>query len=583
MGNAQPKPAGMETFRFRHSNAILHSVLESGSVGTLLSGTDGRLSYANPAASDLLGFETDELVGRAVSELLHPDSLADATRSMQSLFAGETSVCRAERRFLRKDGEPRWALVSASILRNERTGRPLYLISQLVDIEAQKRAEAAVAESESRLNYALEAARQGVWDHRVGTDKLHYSRMWRIMRGFAPDEDVDSSQEAWLERVHPDDRERIRSQIDKQDTGVDGYDTLEYRERHRDGHYVWILSRGKPVEFDAEGNPLRTVGTDTDITRQKTVEGQLAEEKERLRVTLESIGDGVISTDAEGRVTFLNPVAERLTGWPSWEAMGQRVEDVFDIVDEQTGDAAPNPVAECLRRETPFHLNQDVLLVSRSGERRDVRDSAAPVRTPQGTIIGAVLVFQDVTQSRALQRQLAHSAMHDGLTGLPNRSAFERALTAACDQAKRESREHALCFIDLDRFKQVNDSAGHAAGDALLKEIGRVIRANARAQDFSARIGGDEFAVVLADCSPTGARRAAQQIMDAIAAVRFSWGGKVYSVGTCVGITAITRHSPDMAAVLSEADTACYAAKASGRNCISIYDGAVGSQFSRTA
>jgi diguanylate cyclase (GGDEF)-like protein/PAS domain S-box-containing protein len=572
MPPARGKPPKTAAFKFPHSDALLHNVLESGSVATVLNDLDGRVTYANRAFCELLDYEPEEVVGLMVPDLVHPDFVGAASKQFKSLVEGKVDGYRAERQFLRKDGEPIWILVSASLLRNERTGRPLYLIAQLTDIDRQKRAEAALAESESRMNYALEAARQGVWDHNVGTDTVHYSRMWRLMRGFAPDEEVDSSQASWLARLHPEDRERVRAQIEKQDRGVDGYDTMEYRERHRDGHYIWILSRGRPVEWDVDGNPIRTVGTDTDITRLKATESQLAEEKERLRVTLASIGDGVISTDAEGRVLFMNPVAEKMTGWQLGEAVGQRVEDVFDVVDEDTGDIAPNPVTECLAREEPFRLKDDVVLVSRTGERRDVRDSAAPVRTPDGKIIGAVLVFQDVTQSRILQRQLEHSAMHDSLTGLPNRSSFERVLVGAIEQARRELREHALCFVDLDRFKTVNDTAGHAAGDALLKEVAKVIRKSCRAQDFTARIGGDEFAVVLCDCSMAAAKRIAEQMVAAIGAVGFPWGGSVYRIGASIGIAAVTNGSPDLDQLLSHADAACYAAKAAGRNRVAVFE-----------
>jgi diguanylate cyclase (GGDEF)-like protein/PAS domain S-box-containing protein len=268
----------------------------------------------------------------------------------------------------------------------------------------------------------------------------------------------------------------------------------------------------------------------------------------------------------------MNPVAEKMTGWQSWEAVGQRVEDVFDIVDEETGNIASNPVAECLAREEPFRLTEDVVLVSRTGERRDVRDSAAPVRTPDGMIIGAVLVFQDVTQSRILQRQLEHSAMHDSLTGLPNRSAFERALGASIEQARRELREHALCFVDLDRFKNVNDTAGHAAGDALLKEVAKIIRKSCRVQDFTARIGGDEFAVMLSDCSIVAAKRIAEQIVEAISTIGLPWGGSIHRIGASIGITAVTNRSPDLDQLLSQADSACYVAKAAGRNQVAVFD-----------
>jgi diguanylate cyclase (GGDEF)-like protein/PAS domain S-box-containing protein len=391
------------------------------------------------------------------------------------------------------------------------------------------------------------------------------------MRGFDPDAEVDSRKEVWLDRLHPDDVERVRNTVDKQSLGEDGYDTLEYRERHQDGHYIWILSRGRPIEWDAAGNPLRTVGTDTDITRLKNAEAELAAERERLRVTLQSIGDGVISIDPRSRITFMNPTAEAMTGWTMVEAQGRRLEQVFSIVDESSGRIATSPVARCLKDGRATYLDEDVVLIGRHAERRDIQSSASPLKTADGAIMGAVLVFQDVTAGRALQKQLAHSATHDPLTGLPNRLAFERALISVSDQARRELRSHALCFIDLDRFKPVNDSAGHAAGDALLCQVAEIIKSICRRQDFSARIGGDEFAVLLADCPAPAASRVAQKLADAIAALEFHWDGKTYRIGASIGITSISSRPATSAELMSEADSACYAAKAAGRGRVAVY------------
>jgi diguanylate cyclase len=380
--------------------------------------------------------------------------------------------------------------------------------------------------------------------------------------------------ELWLKRVHPEDRDRIRSIVIRQDAGEIPYNAFEYRERHRDGHYIWILSRGRPVEWFPDGKPARIVGTDTDISSLKLVTEELADEKERLNVTLQSIGDGVISTDAAARVTFMNPTAERMTGWSSADAVGRPVSEVFDIVSETGTGSLPNPVATCLAQQQPYRISDDLVLIGRHGEQRNVRESAAPVRTPDGRIIGAVLVFQDVTQSRVLQKQLTHSAMHDSLTGLPNRSAFERALRITCEQAANERRKHVLCFIDLDRFKAVNDTAGHAAGDALLRKVGETIRVVCRTQDFTARIGGDEFALILADCPIEAAERVAQEIIDAVGALRFTWQGTEYRIGASVGLTAIGAETADPAEAMSRADAACYAAKAAGRNGRVVFSGA---------
>jgi diguanylate cyclase (GGDEF)-like protein/PAS domain S-box-containing protein len=553
-------------YRFRQSEALLRNVMENAAVGMVVVGRDAHLLFANRAYAEMLGYEPAECVGLGPSDLVHPDDVADARRYLGELMSGAREGYRTERRYVRKDGTWLWCAVAASSLRDSRSGKPLYGVVQISDIHRRKLAEAELAANESRWNFALEAVGQGVWDHDYRNNTSFYSRAWRQLRGYSPDEPMDTSQEAWLERVHPDDRERVRKEERLQESGAVNFNSFEYRERHRDGHWMWILSRGKPVDLMPDGAVARIIGTDTDITALKLDQAQRAEEKERLRVTLHSIGDGVISTDAAGTITFMNPAAEAMTGWPSTEGVGTNVADVFVIIDEGIGAPAGDPVAECMKRETTVSLDGDLVLVGRFGDERPVGHSASPLRTPDGDIVGAVLVFQDNTQARALQRELSHLARHDSLTGLPNRAAFEAKLADARELAQREQREHALCFIDLDRFKAVNDRAGHAAGDALLREITVLIRRQCRAQDFLGRLGGDEFGLLLPDCGPAPAMAIAQAIVDRITGTRFTWHGKSHEVGACIGITRITPRGPEPAELMNQADIACYAAKARGRN-----------------
>ena len=571
MVEAQQSDQSGRVFRFHHSEALLRNVMENAAVGMLLIGIEGHVLYANRAFGQMLGYDPINCVGLDMSRIVHPDYRSGADRQSTALLEGHIESYRAERKYLRSDGSPIWVSVSVSLLRSERTGHPMYMVLQIIDIDGQKRAENALAESESRWSSALEGAGQGVWDHDFRNKKVFYSRMWKIMRGFDPEEDVPGDQASWLERVHPDDRERILSIIRKQDSGEIPRNAFEYRERHRAGHWIWILSRGRPIDWFPDGSVARTVGTDTDITSLKHVEAALAEERERLKVTLESISDGVISTDRAGRIKFMNATAEQMTGWTSSEAAGRSVDQVFSIIQGGVEEVVVNPVAECLARELVCHSGDDVVLLGRSGERRDVRASAAPVRTPQSAIIGAVLVFQDITQSRTLQRELAHSASHDSLTGLPNRPAFERALHKAVEQACRERRGHALCFIDLDHFKAVNDNAGHAAGDLLLRKVGETIREGCRAQDFAARIGGDEFALLLTDCPLAGAKIVAEKIITAISNLSFTWEEQNYQIGASVGLTGITPGSPNADILMAEADHACYAAKSLGGNQAAVH------------
>lgn len=570
MGNAV-QTSESRVLQFTQSGELLRNVMDHAAVGMAILGAGERLLYANKSLCNILGYSVEELADLHLADLAPADRNSSAFVQFERLRAGKIADFKAECQFTTKDGSLTWVLLAASAMMTS-AGRPWQIILQLSDIHKQKEAETALAYSESRWNFALEGARQGVWDHDIRKDRMFYSRMWRRIRGYADDENVNDSQEAWIARIHPDDRERILSVVAKQDSGEDGFDTLEYRERHRDGHYVWILSRGKPVEWDENGSPVRTVGTDTDITPLKQAEARLGEEKERLRVTLQSIGDGVISTDAEGRIRFINNVAAEITQWPAAEAAGKRITEVLRTISEDEPDRLLNPVAECLDTGKVWRPNADYLLTDRHGNTSHVRESAAPVISESGKTVGAVIVFRDTTESRKMERELAYSAAHDSLTDLPNRATFEKKLDAAIESARDEQRVHSLCLIDLDRFKPVNDQLGHAAGDALLKEVASAIRNCCRRDDFGARIGGDEFALILPDCSAENATRVAQKAVNTIAGLKFEWRGHQVSVGASVGVAEIAG-SADADTLYHQADTACYVAKNSGRSCVKVYDG----------
>jgi diguanylate cyclase (GGDEF)-like protein/PAS domain S-box-containing protein len=541
--------------QFERSRTVLARILDNSAVAMVVSDYMGNAVYANQSFIKLLGHDPNANTSGNVLDLVHPEDLASARQWFKVLMRGEADYYHGEHRMQRADGIAIWVKVAASALPPEGPEQPGYLITQVTDIELQKKAEEALAHSESRLNFALESARQGVWDHDVVNDTMFYSRMWRTMRGMAPDEVVDDRQSTWLARIHPDDRAYVTQNVQRQDVGDDTFDALEYRELTRDGRYIWILSRGRPVEWDANGNPTRTLGTDTDVTRIKTVEQELAAERQRLRITLDSMADGMISTDANGVIVFINYA----------EAVGMRVEDVFRVRSGNTGEDQICPVATCLNTREAAQLDDDTVLVSLAGGERDIRCTATPVKMPDGKAGGAVLVFQDVTQSRAIQRELAHSATHDDLTGIANRAHFERTLNAAVVSANENNSTHCLLYVDLDRFKAVNDNAGHAAGDELLRRVASTMRGLCRSNDMAARIGGDEFAVLLHDCSEANGMMVSEKIVSAISAIDFVWEGATYKIGACVGLTVITADLPSSLGHMGEADAACYAAKAQGK------------------
>ncbi|MFN3986578.1 MAG: ammonium transporter [Rhodocyclaceae bacterium] len=316
---------------------------------------------------------------------------------------------------------------------------------------------------------------------------------------------------------------------------------------------------------------VQLTGMVRDVSERKRMEALLQKERDLAQVTLASIGDGVITTDESGRVQYMNPVAERLTGWLAHEARGQLVTLVYRVVDEKTGARLGNPVRETLARGQVMPRLEHALLIRRDEERVPVLDSAAPIRSRDGFLIGAVLVFHDVTVTLNLARELSHQATHDALTGLPNRREFETRLGALLARARAVDETHVVCYLDLDQFKVVNDTCGHVAGDELLRQVTGLLRERLRAGDVLARLGGDEFGLILEHSAVVQACEMAERLREAVEDFRFGWEDKVFSIGVSIGVVQIGPNDHDLGNLLSSADAACYAAKEGGRNRIHVY------------
>lgn len=282
--------------------------------------------------------------------------------------------------------------------------------------------------------------------------------------------------------------------------------------------------------------------------------------------TLDSIGDAVITTDLAGCVTYLNGVAVRLTGWSDAEARGMPLDIVMPLVTEADRTPIENCALRCLSEGRTVDLEDGVVLRRRDGTEIPVGDTASPIRAADGRITGVVLVVRDESERRRIGQRLLHEASHDQLTGLLNRREFERRLERAIRAATEKNQQHALILMDLDRFKQVNDTCGHGVGDALLKNLSPRLRNCLRTGDSLARIGGDEFGAILPDCSSAEAAQIAELIRMTVAEYRFLCAGQSLSVGVSVGVVEVKRQSLDLAEVLNAADIACYRAKSAGGN-----------------
>ena len=306
--------------------------------------------------------------------------------------------------------------------------------------------------------------------------------------------------------------------------------------------------------------------------REEVMRAAVQEEQERARVTLHSIGDAVITTDAQQRIDYLNPVAEHLTQWSLNEARGRLLHEVCPLIDELRMETMDAPVVHALRGDVPRNgQGEEIALVRRDGTTMAIEASAAALHGPQGQVVGAALVFRDVTATRRMAQRISWAATHDALTGLCNRREFETRVEAALQGLRQSGRQPVVCYLDLDQFKVVNDTCGHAAGDGLLRQISAMLQARLSPADTLARLGGDEFGVLLADCSLDEAQAIAQDMLTTVRDFRYAWEGKVFTLSVSIGLVAMTPETCSSTEVFGAADTACYSAKEQGRNRVCVY------------
>ena len=307
-----------------------------------------------------------------------------------------------------------------------------------------------------------------------------------------------------------------------------------------------------------------------EILQRQTVEKQLKQEKELAQITLKSIGEGVITTNLADEIEELNPVAEELTGWLFEEVKGKNLSSVIQVIDETSRKTIPSPLVRVLADEQPHSSLIRSVLIARDETEYAIRDSVSPIRDLQGEIMGAVWIFHDVTESRRQEDRLSWQASHDTLTGLYNRRKFTEKLSQAIISAQKDFVQHTLCYCDLDKFKIVNDTCGHGAGDSLLRQITELLSRRVRSVDTLARLGGDEFGLLLYQCKLTEALSVVNILRQTIADFRFTWEDHVFTIGISIGMVAIDVSVNDLNHIMNIADTACYSAKAQGGNQVHI-------------
>jgi diguanylate cyclase (GGDEF)-like protein/PAS domain S-box-containing protein len=440
-------------------------------------------------------------------------------------------------------------------------------MTQLAGIAIERRrAESALRASEGRYRRLFDNVMEGVYSSTVEGRFLSVNPALAEMVGLnSPSELLTLPTETIYDS--PLERAAILAALEH-----DGeVRNAEFQLRRVDGTTLTVIESARAIR-DENGRLIGYEGTIFDISERKRAETAMFQEKEKAQVTLQSIADAVITTDAEGRIEYLNPVAEDLTGWQSSEVCGKALNDVVDILNEATRERLENPASRALREGRVIAVADQTVLVNRRGQEIAIQDSAAPIRDRHGNLIGAVMVFHDVSKERRLRRALAYQASHDALTGLINRREFENRLNEALLTARADTdTTHVLLYLDLDQFKLVNDTCGHQAGDRLLKEVTGLLQTRIRTSDTIARLGGDEFGLLLQDCTGDRAAKVADSLRQAIREYRFEWTDGAMHIGVSIGIVEINSTSESITSVMSAADVACYAAKDSGRNRVHMY------------
>ena len=433
-------------------------------------------------------------------------------------------------------------------------------------LEAHDRTGAQLRAAEERWKFALEGSGEGVWDRNFATGEVTYSPRYLEIHGYAAGE-IEEDFEAWEDRVHPDDRDSVEASRQAYFQGRTEFYANVRRMRRKDGRWRWILARGMVASRDARGRPLRMIGTHTDITEQHEREESL-----RLAATvIETVDEAVMVSDPDNRIVSINPAFTAITGYAPEEVIGGNPRLL------SSGKHGPEFFAamwSSLLREGSW--KGEIHNRHKSGAVYVEWLSIKRVCDERGRLTHYVAVFSDISERKAAEGRMRHLAHYDTLTGLPNRTLLSDRLQQVLAKAKREraQRPHlALMFIDLDKFKPVNDDYGHNVGDMLLKEVAQRLLRCVRESDTVARIGGDEFIVLLPSIeAKDDARLVGEKILEALQQ-SFDLAGHRHDISASIGIAVYPEHGSDDRSLLKSADIAMYNAKAAGRGNVQMFAG----------
>ncbi|MEX0959729.1 MAG: EAL domain-containing protein [Burkholderiales bacterium] len=489
------------------------------------------------------------------AERIHAEDRERIVGENDALLSGLETAWQGEYRFRRADGTYAEVFDRGFVIRDEH-GRALRAIGSMMDITARKRIERALTESQERLDLALAASDLAIWDWNIKTGEVQLSKHFGLMLGYESEE-IGDRIEFWQGLTHPGDLERIRAAVVQHFKGESLLFDVEYRMRTKAGAWRWMQTVGRIVELDENGRALRMSGTHRDITDIKRTSDLVR----KLSLAVEQSANMVVITDPSGTIEYVNPKFCAVTGYEREELIGR---ELWTMKSQDMPLATFKEIWETLNSGQEWH--GELHNRKRNGEFYWCLESISPVRDEHGVISNFVSVGEDISERKHAETTIRHLAYYDPLTGLPNRRLFRDRLELARTAAQRSDDMFALMYLDLDRFKNVNDTLGHEIGDLLLKAASQRIADCLRKGDTMARLGGDEFAIIIADVKQQeNLAKVADKIIRAVQEPFLLNGFELFTT-TSIGIGVFPNDTTDLDVLVKNADVALYRAKEHGRN-----------------
>lgn len=556
--NRQARVLGETTERLRQ-------VAENAPVGIFCATEQLEWVYANRTLLEIVQRKPADLEGHRWRRFIHSDDVPEVERVMRKSVDGGLAF-DIYFRIGRPSGTLRQVRMHATPVFDDQ-GRIETFVGTIDDLTGYVELLNRLSAREDHLRRLYEAT--PVMTHSIDASGqiVAVSNLWLEKLGYRREEVIGRTAEAFMT---PESAARLAGTLQPVVGGGGTVKDVELHMVQKSGEVVEARLSAIRDEHDADPRETRILAVLEDITERHRAERALKDQHELLRVTMESIADAVISTDATGAIRWLNPVAERMTGWSASEALGKPLSTVFRLREEGLDGRCTNPACSCLANDSTVEFPDTTILLAREGIAYGIEATAAPIRGSEGESLGIVIVFRDVTEERRISSEMRYRALHDPLTGLLNRTEFELRLRRALQLAQDGGVKHALVYIDLDRFKPVNDTWGHAVGDIVLQDVADLFRRSVRDTDTIARMGGDEFAFLLEHCTPGQARRVAETVCRQVNERQFEHNGHQFSIGASIGVVAIDQRWTSTDEAVHAADLACYSAKEAGRGRVHI-------------